>query len=157
MSIAWSDITVSLDGLTADDLLADWRWLIDFDAQPLVLTAMGDLFLLDSAGAVWWLDVARGRLSPVADSTDRFQEMINEGDNATRWFMPQVVIALGARMTLPAHKVFSLDIPAILGGEYEFGNITPTNAPVHFSIHGQLHRQVKDLPLGTQISSIRVK
>ncbi len=156
MSIAWSDITVSLDGLTNEDLFCDWRWLIDQSFQPVVLTAMGDLFLVDANHSVHWLDVASGNLSPVSESIDEFQELIGVEENATRWFMTEVVLTLKANeIALRPQQVYSLNVPAVLGGNYEFGNITPTDVRVHLSIHGQIHRQVKDLPPGTRISEVR--
>ena len=158
VSITWSDITVSLEGLAAEDLLADRRWQIGASYQPIVLTAMGDLFLLDADQSVYWLDVASGRLHPISDSRDAFQRMINGGDHASRWFMPEVVLALkGAGVGLGRRQVYSLTHPAILGGQYEFGNIRPTDVGVHMSIYGQIHRQVKDLPPGTKITDVCIE
>ena len=44
--------------------------------------------------------------------------------------------------------------PMVLGGECELENIEKTNAEVHFSITGQVHLKVKDLPSGTIVDKV---
>lgn len=154
MSIGLDEITVSLEGIDGAALLLTWRWLVPQSLEPILLTAMGDLFLLDPAsGEVHWLDVASGELTVVASSGEELEELMCEEENAQNWFMPEAVTALRkAGSVLEEHEVYSLEHPAILGGEFKPDNITPTNVYVHFNLHGQIHEQVKDLPDGTEIS-----
>jgi len=154
MSISWDEITVSLEGIDSAALLLTWRWLVPEGLKPVVLTAMGDLFLLDPAtGEIQWLDVASGELTVVASSGEDLQELMSEEENAQNWFMPEAVTAMRkAGSVLGDHQVYSLEHPAILGGEFKLDNIMPTDVYVHFNVHGQIHEQVKDLPEGTEIS-----
>ncbi len=158
MSISWDEITVPLEGIDGAALLFTWRWLVPEELQPIVLTAMGDLFLLEAdSGEIHWLDVASGELTLVASSAEELQGLINEAENAQNWFMPEAVTAMRkAGMVLGGHQVYSLDHPAVLGGEFKPSNITPTDVYVHFNLHGQIHEQVRDLPEGTEITSIEV-
>jgi hypothetical protein len=74
------------------------------------------------------------------------------------WFIPQLVgdiLALG--ITRASHECFGFKKPPVLGGEYDPSNFEPTDISVHFSVLGQLHEQVKDLPEGTPISNINIK
>lgn len=155
MSIAWSEITVDLDGINPHTLLVDWRWLVEPSTEPILVTAMGDAFLEDRAGRISWLDVAAGTLTPVAD--DGLEALVFDRHLAEAWFMPQVVLALKNRgVTLSANEVFSLSRPAVLGGKYALDNIQPTDIEIHFSIHGQIHDQVRDLAPGTRICEVEL-
>jgi len=154
LSIGWDEITVSLEGIDGTALLLTWRWLVPESLEPIILTAMGDLFLLDPAsGEIHWLDVASGELTVVASSGGELEELMREEGVAQNWFMPEAVTAMRkAGSVLGEHEVYSLEHPAILGGEFKLSNITPTNVYVHFNLHGQIHEQVKDLPEGAEIS-----
>ena len=158
MKIGWNELTVSPDGIDPDGLLEDWRWLVDESYAPVLITAWGDLFLRDRDGQVFWLDTQNGKLSRVAASPANFKTLMQKPDRANEWFMPQLV---GDLMTvgivLQDDEVYSCEIPTVLGGELAPDNIQPCNIYMHFSLHGQIHEQVKDLPPGTEISEIRFK
>ena len=54
-------------------------------------------------------------------------------------------------------QIYSYKTPPVLGGEYSTDNLEPTGIAVHFSVLGQIHRQVKDLPPGTKIDRIVIE
>jgi hypothetical protein len=57
---------------------------------------------------------------------------------------------------LKSGQVFDLRKPLVLGGEFTLDNIQPLDASVHFSLLGQIHRQVRELPEGTSISGVNI-
>ncbi len=154
MKITWNELTVKFDS-GETDLLGDWRWLIGDTVQPVLIAALGDVFLQEIDDSVWWLDIGAGQYSKVVDSSDELEQAMVA--NVDDWFAPQLVgDLLDSGLTLGPNQCFSFKIPPILGGKYEPANLEPTDLAVHFSILGQIHQQVKDLPEGTPISSVKI-
>jgi hypothetical protein len=155
MRITWNELAVSLEGQSADDLLSEWRWLVGDALHLFMVSSCGDMFLSDQQGHVFWLDSGTGQLQQIADSMASFDTLRQQRQNADQWFMPQLVGDLMARgVTLGPGECYGYKKPPILGGQIELSNFEPTDLLVHFSILGQIHRQVKDLPSGTKISKI---
>ncbi len=158
MRITWNELTINFQTHDENDLLEEWRWLIGDSMQLFLVSSVGDMFLADPAGKIFWLDTGAGRLEQVAASQQEFKQLMQQRENATKWFMPQLVgdlITNGVR--LAPGQCYSYKKPPILGGEIEPGNFEPTDLSVHFGILGQIHRQVKDLPPGTRISDIKIE
>ena len=158
MRITWNELTVNFQTHDENDLLEEWRWLLGDSMQLFLVSSMGDMFLGDPEGQIFWLDTGTGRLTQVAGSQQEFKQLMQQRENAGRWFIPQLVgdlMASGVR--LAPGQCYSYKKPPVLGGAIEPGNFEPTDLSVHFSILGQIHRQVKDLPPGTKISDIRIK
>ena len=158
MHITWNELTVNFQKHGAANLLRDWRWLLGEPMQLMIVSALGDMFLADAEGRVHWLDTGAGQLQQVAESTEEFKRLMQQRENADQWFIPQLV---GDLMTSGVHlapgQCYSYKKPPILGGKIEPENFEPTDLSVHFSILGQIHRQVKDLPPGTKISNIKIE
>ena len=155
MKITWNELTVKFDSGN-DELFSDWRWLIGDAVRPILITALGDAFFQGADGSVWWLDVAGGRFSKAAESVAAFEHAMVA--NVNDWFVPQLVgelLAFGE--TLCPNQCYSFKKPPILGGKYVAENLEPVDLSVHFSILGQIHYRVKDLPVGTPINSITIK
>jgi hypothetical protein len=139
------------------DLLADWRWLLGAEAKLILASSLGDAFLLDTTG-IWWLNVGDGSYTRIADSTAEFQSFLSSREKVDEWFVPQLVgDILITGLERKDHQCFSFKKPPVLGGEYEPANFEPTDLSVHFSILGQIHQQVRDLPPGTPISEVKMK
>ena len=153
MGITWSELTISADGVGIDDLLSEWRWLVgDEDFQPVVISALGDLFLGSKDGRVFWLNAGWGEFMEVAQDGAEFKNLMVQPGNTDEWFAPQLIVQLlNACGALERHQCFSFKIPPKLGGTFDADNFEPTNLSVHFGILGQIHRQIKDLPEGTPI------
>jgi hypothetical protein len=158
MHITWNELTVNFQKHDADDLLRDWRWLVGDSMQLLIVSSLGDMFLADAGGRVFWLDTGAGQLQQVAGSAEEFKRLMQQRENADQWFVPQLVgdlMASGVR--LAPGQCYSYKKPPILGGEIEPANFEPADLSVHFSILGQIHQRVKNLPPGTKISDIKIE
>ena len=158
MHITWNELTVNFQKHGADDLLRDWRWLVGDSMRLLIVSSLGDMFLADAGGRVFWLDAGAGQLQQVAGSAEEFKRLMQQRENAAQWFIPELVGDLMARgVRLGPGQCYSYKKPPILGGEIEPANFEPANLSVHFSILGQIHQRVKDLPPGTKISDIKIE
>jgi type VI secretion system (T6SS) immunity protein Tdi1 len=158
MRITWNELTADFQTHGEADLLSDWRWLVGDSVRLLLVSAIGDMFLADAKGHVMWLDTGAGQLQQIAASVDEFQQLRQQRQNVDQWFIPLLVgdlITGGVR--LAPGQCYSYKKPPILGGEIEPANFEPTDLSVHFSVLGQIHKQIKDLPPGTKISNIRIQ
>lgn len=157
MRITWNELTVDFQKHGADDLLQDWRWLLGNSMQLLLVSAIGDMFLANPAGEVFWLDTGAGQLQKIASSVDEFQQLRQQRQNVDQWFIPQLVIDLiTSGVRLAPGQCYSYKKPPILGGQTEPSNFQPMDLSVHFSILGQIHQQLKNLPPGTKIKDIKI-
>lgn len=165
------DLTVNISHLSQRELLSDWRWLIDKSKVafmswisgpsklPILVTAAGDVFVQDRfTKSVHFLDVTQGSLSLAASSLDEFKELLKDRQFVERYFSVEMINALRkVGLSLTGKQIFSYKVPPVLGGEFEVENIEATDISVHFSIAGQIHRQVANLPVGTPINRIRLR
>ena len=153
------DLTVNFDHLEGRSLLEDWEWLVGSNKQPILLAAIGDAFVQDAtSGFVYVLDVAAGALSLVAESFEEFQSLLKDKIFVVDYFAVQMVGDLSlSGCVLEAGQIYSFKQPPILGGAYSLSNVEPTDIEVHFSISGQVHKQIAALPPGTDISGVSVK
>ncbi len=72
--------------------------------------------------------------------------------------MPEVVDGQALLGMCPGpDECLSFKHPPALGGQLDPDNFETCNIRVHFSIAGQIHQQIKDLPPGTAITNIKIE
>jgi hypothetical protein len=153
------DLTVSFGTLNQTEILSDWLWLTHSKYLPILLTASGDAFLQNvDDESVHCLDTGEGKIEKVAASVSEFEHLLKNKDFVVRYLGVEMVGDLiQSGKELQEGQIYSLIKPYILGGEYSLENIEATDIEVHFSVLGQVHCKVKDLPEGTDIGSIEIK
>jgi hypothetical protein len=153
-----NDLTVNFKHLERESILSDWVWLIGKSRLPILLSASGDAFLQDLiSGEITCLDTAAGELFKVAEDIDEFQQLLSDTKFVVNHFAVEMVGDLIKNsVTLKSGEIYSFKKPPALGGDYVLTNIEPTDIEVHFSISGQIHEQIKDLPEGTRINNVYV-
>jgi len=159
MAITFKDLAVAFDPGQRDSLLAEWHWLIGEQRLPILIAAIGNAFVQDAQdGSVHLLDAGEGSLTQVSDSVDEFRDLLNDEDFVAAYFDVEAVAEMkSAGRVLEPGQVWGFIRPPVLGGAFGTDNYEPMDLEVHLSIQGQIHRQVKDLPPGTPISSIKLK
>jgi hypothetical protein len=144
--------------LAGDEVLVDWRWLIGPELQLWHVTKGGDALLRSPAdGSIHFLDTMAGAVHLIADDGAAFETAVAVQTNATDWLMPAVVdyqLSDGKRPGV--NECLTNQHPPVLGGQLDPDNIETCSVLVHFSIAGQIHRQIKDLPPGTKIDKIEL-
>lgn len=157
--ITFDKLVAPVTDLAQRDALASWRWLVGDDAEPLLLTAMGDMFVRHPhTGEVCFVDTLEGSVRTVALSYEAWKAELTNDDNLHRWFLPALVAALRDKgIRLADGQCYSPIHPPCLGGEVVPDNFEATHWRVHFGVAGQLHFQTKNLPPGTKIEKIIVK
>jgi len=158
MAITMNDLTVNFSHLDRDTLLEDWQWLIGPSKLPILLTAAGDAFVQDADdGTVHFLDVGRGELHAVAGSDEELRSLLASKDFVVNHLAVQMVGAMmQAGRRLEPDQIYSFKVLPVLGGQYDLNNIEATDIAVHFSLAGQIHEKVRDLPPGTPIDRFTI-
>lgn len=158
MAITLNDLTVNFTHVDRSALLTEWRWMIGTHKLPILVTAMGTAFVQDTQdGTISLLDPGEGKLREIAASFDEFQALLSDQEFVLAEFLVEDFASLrdGGR-SLSQGQVFGFVQPPVLGGSFDVGNLEPTDMEVHFSVSGQIHRQVRDLPDGAPISQVSI-
>lgn len=140
-------------------VLADWEWLLDGAYTLWFVTKFGDAFLKRrDDGAISWLNTVEGTVERVAGDEQEFEKRCEQKEDFDTWFMPTIIddsVPIG--LTPGPNQCLSFKVPPKLGGQLLPDNLEVCDISVHFSIAGQLLRQIKDLPPGTKIGKVNIK
>ena len=148
-------LTASINSLTVESLQSDWRWLVVGNYTPVLMTALGDLFLRDEVGNIHFLELMSGEFKQVAASQEEFDRLCAAGSSGRAWFAGFLVMELRKiHGELAPGECFGCKIPLSLGGKLEANNFERTDIQSHYSVLAHLYRQTKHLPQGTKIDSI---
>ncbi len=150
---SWSEVTITPTEEALASLCESWSWLLGESWQPLLFSAIGDVFLRLPAGTVWWLSTATGSLEQVAGSECEFADLLR-GDRVDEWFLPGLVDALqamGKRLS-PGQCYSYTTLPVFAQGSFSAENMFPLSAAEHFSLTGRIMRQIQSLPDGANVS-----
>jgi hypothetical protein len=141
-----------------DAVLDDWRWLVGPNLQLWRVTKAGDALLRDpDNGSIHFLDTIAGKVERIARDESEFESFVATRANADKWLMPEIVDGQAALGMQPgAGECLSFKHPPALGGQLDPDNFERCSVLVHFSIAGQIHRQIRDLPPGTRITNIKI-
>jgi hypothetical protein len=136
-------------------LRENWRWLLGDGWQPLMFSAIGDVFFSVSAGSVWWLSTATGSLEQVAASHEHFLEML-EGESVDEWFLPGLVKFLRSQgKILGVDQCYSYAVfPVFEHGSFSYENMHAASAAEHFSLSGKLFESIRQLPDGADATIV---
>jgi hypothetical protein len=146
------DLIVKFNKDSADKLTEDWNWLIGTDKTPIIVTAIGDMFLKDTNQKIYWLDVGQGKCEIVADRLQDFEDKLKDIEQVNEWFMIDLTTALRlSGKELKDGQLYSYKKLPIIGGDYTVDNFAPLDIVEHFGYTGDIHKQIKDLPNGTKV------
>lgn len=152
MSINLDELIVEFNDIPAGNLTTDWIWLIGKGKRPIMISAIGDMFLQDDNEKIYWLDVGSGELKLVAEGIHDFEEKLKNIELVNRWFMIDLITELrSSNKNLNDGQLYSYKKLPVIGGDYSIDNFEPADIEVHFSFAGQIHRQIRDLPNGTKV------
>ena len=146
------DYIIDHRGFDWPSLLAEWKWLLPPAFTVWIMNRFGDLFLVLDDGSVHLLDVGGGTLEKVAENRDDFATKIDDAEQAHQWLMIPLVDQLVSRsVTLGDGQCYSYKRPPTLGGDYTVENSFVLSIAQHYGAYGSIHRQIKDLPDGTEV------
>ncbi|MEO1526644.1 MAG: T6SS immunity protein Tdi1 domain-containing protein [Planctomycetota bacterium] len=134
-------------------VLEPWGWLLPDVFTIWFANRFGDIFIELDDMSIQMLDVGCGTIERIADSRDDFRHLIDDDDNAMDWLMIPLVDALGAAgKSLKSGYCYGYRLIPVLGGEYAVANSCVLPVHEHYGITAEIHRQIKDLPDGAQVT-----
>ncbi len=135
-----------------NSLLQDWQPLIPRDATPWILTQFGDVLFKEDRGQIGMLDTGSFGYSVVAGSEIEFEELIQNRDNLSAWFLTPLVDSLRRAGTgIVGDRCYSFVTPPGFGGALEPANVMCVPVREHFGLWGSVYQQIKDLPPGAEV------
>jgi hypothetical protein len=142
----------SIRHLDVEKLLTEWRWLCPDKMALVARNAFGDLFLRDEAGRVFWLDVAAGKLSPLAASEEDFQQGVKAPQEIERWFAKSDERKTSAHGLNPSgDQCIGFATPLVFAESRSNNKPFVVDIYEHVSFLGDLHRQLSATPDGTKV------
>lgn len=113
----------------------------------------GDVFLLDSDNAYWFLSLLEGTLERKWLTPTELQETLDTESGQDHYLLAGLAVAAhNMGLVLEENEVYAFQPPPILGGGFEVENVVKLELAVALTIAGQLHHQVQDMKPGDRIS-----
>jgi hypothetical protein len=145
--------TISTDGLSIDRIINPWLWLTNEDKTAIALTKCGDMLLKDPLGKLFFLDTGIGEMKLISENYLDFSNGTLGEEVYEELLMPKLIDELeNANKKLAPGQVYAFYKLPLLGGTYEKDNVYPVNLYEHYSLTGEIHLQLKDLPDGSQVN-----
>jgi len=139
------------------DGLESWDWYDFTDKEPFAVTAFGDVFFEGNDG-IYFLDKVAGEFSKICGTKSDLENLLNTQDGKDQYLMCELVMLARERgMILEDGECYEFKIAPFLSGSLDIDNLEKMSFKLSLNITGQLFKQVKDLPAGTQISEIVLK
>lgn len=152
IELSWKDLVVDCGHISDEVLTKSWEWLIGKDVRICLISSLGDFFFTNDSKKVFWLEVGGAIVEQVADNEEEFKALLTEQETVEDWFLVNLVLDLKlAGQHLNKDTVYSFKQLPIFGGEYEPDNFKVRDIEAHFSVHGQMHEQTRDLPDGVTV------
>jgi len=142
-----------VEGISAERLLHEWKWLVDGTFRLVAVNAFGDLFLSDAQGRVCWLDVTNGTASEITDSVTEFTAAMKNDEFKERCLLEALTRqAEREGFRLGKGQCIGYKIPCIFRESANLAeNTYVANLYEYVAFMGDVHRQIKELPDGGKV------
>lgn len=138
-------------------LLSEWHWIVPAAATPLFISALGDWVFGHPDGSLWKLCLLEGDYQQIARDAAEYNALNKSVEWLEQTFLAGwQVIAAGHGMQPGKDECLCWKVHPALGGRFEVANLQIMDMAVYQSLMGQLHRQLRQLPPGAQISEVRL-
>ncbi|NOL49699.1 T6SS immunity protein Tdi1 domain-containing protein [Pelistega europaea] len=139
------DLTIPSEHIDSKRLLQNWSWLFEPRLQVVMITKLGDAFLIEpSTGEIFFLDTLDGELESIADSVNDFRELLNDREFVIDYFSLELLAPV-IHLAMPENTVYSFKKPPVLGGEVSSDNLELFDVLQHFDDMGRLWLEIDQL------------
>ena len=150
-----NDYIVPLDNLDLNKVLSEWHWLTGHDKKIVALTKSGDLLLNGDNDDFYFLDLGNGDLSLIEGKYQDFLSSELPSEIIDEILFTSVVDELvSSGLILKPNQVYSYTTLPILGGKYDSQNMYPLDLYEYYTLMGEIHFKLKDLPDGTNVKIV---
>jgi len=138
-------------GLTA------WGWL-DFSGKTfLTANLFGDMFFESSEG-IYFFDTLEGTLTVIATDRNELESLLNTKPGQEQLLLVSLVSeARDNQLILSENECYDFIVPPSLGGELSIDNLQLMPFLSKLEAAGAIYAQIKELPIGTKITSIELE
>ncbi|MDB4981319.1 MAG: hypothetical protein JWM82_2071 [Myxococcales bacterium] len=148
------DLKAPIVDLTAGDPLSSWHWLVPDAPVPMMVTALGDVFVRTQQEEVWFLDTYQGLYLRAAADEQSWRVALRDPTNIERWFAPDLVSTLRESGLHPApDECYSPILPLAVGGTMEAVNFECSPWLLHMSLSAQTLEQARTHEDGASIAA----
>ena len=142
-----------IDGISAEGLLAEWKWLVKGSFSLLAVNAFGDLFLLSAEGMIYRLDITGGEISKIADSEGDFRKHAAEPAKQKEWFLVDAENKAAQRGYIPKKgECVGSKIPWVFKESASMpDNLCVIALSQYVSFIGDVLVQMQDVPNGGKV------
>lgn len=138
------DLLADTRDIELEDLREPWRWLVGDAYTPILVTAIGDMFLSHEDGRIFHLHTGLGKLSLAASDEAAFRQLLLSQAAANEWLAAHLVQQLKAQgQELKPGECYSYEMPPTLGGKIEADNLQPADVLVHFRVMGEVNQEAQ--------------
>lgn len=128
--------------------LASWDWLGVSRLTPVFTSLFGDVFL-EAPDGWWFLDAVEGTLRRYWSDPEMLDASLATAAGRDRYLLGEMVDAAARRgLLLAPDEVFVFVPPPIVRGRFDPERIQPLDFVVALNIAGQIHRQIREVPVG---------
>jgi hypothetical protein len=152
MKITWKDLSFLPSEEALSAFRKAWAWFLPQPFEPVMVSTLGDVFFQQGGPDVYWLNTGTAEMTRVAASRAEFMELLRT-EKADEWFMPHLVeqLKVAGKLLQPDGCYTYVSLPIFSEGKYEVANLNSVPAAEHFSVTGDIHRQIRDLPDGFKV------
>jgi hypothetical protein len=146
-------LLASVSLVDVEEAVRDWRFLYADLGRPILMSAVGDVFVEGAKGQVSRLDTGGGTLSVIAESRAVFDATAPNPANLDEWFLQPVVTELRGKGILLGHNQcygFTI-LPMFREGSYGAANRFVLNALEHLRFTADIVRQTQSLRDGESV------
>ena len=138
-------LLASVNLAEVEEALRDWLYLRADMGRPILMSAVGDVFVASATGQVSHLDTGVGTVSFVAESRAAFEAATSNSANLDEWFLRPVVAELRAKgMLLGQNECYGFTtLPIFREGNYGAANRYVLNALEHLRFTADIIRQTQ--------------
>ncbi|MDJ1501996.1 hypothetical protein [Xanthocytophaga agilis] len=154
MQLSWNDLTIDISAIDTSVLFHNWQWLIGKDKHVMMITSLGDAFLQDTKGYIFWLDVAQRQMHLIADSYDTFQLHLQKAVHIDEWFSPEFIFELKQQgLHLAPQQIYTHQNPLMISNTTQT-TIKPANVMLYFQAMGLISQQLKNITTGIEVNGV---
>jgi hypothetical protein len=139
-----------VEGLSAERLLREWRWLAPGEFTLLAVNPFGDLFLKSAKGTVHRIDITAGTISVVADSEEEFRGAASDLSKKEEWFLADDLEKAERKGYSPSRgQCIGSKVPWVFRESATVAdNLRVADLYEYVSFMGDVHRQMRDVADG---------
>lgn len=134
--------------------LESWDWIDFSDLDPIAVSCFGDVFF-QSPTAIVFLDTIEGTLTEICQTRDQLNQILDSEEDQDKFLLAGLVLsARAAGLVLEPGECYHFKVEPIIGGRVETANLMKMSFATGLHAAGQMHKQVKDMPVGTRITHV---